>query len=184
MSKFLSAVSLTFLASFASQSTAVQAQDKINCTSGSQAQDRIDCTSTQAADPPRIVYDCANGLLIEAESYAELQTLSALDQCDPRTLDLNDRAVLINLTRGYGPFEIRTPHAIASVRGTQFYVDAQTLQTAVFVVDGVVAVERADGSDQVELAAGEGVTVTVGEPVVVKVWPAEKVAALQVRFGR
>jgi hypothetical protein len=80
-------------------------------------------------------------------------------------------------------FVVVTPQAIAAVRGTKWAVDVQGRSTAVFVVNGVVSVEKTVSGDAVSLRAGQGVDVDrSAEPVVIKRWPAERVAALLGRF--
>ena len=82
------------------------------------------------------------------------------------------------------PLDRLTPHAIATVRGTQFAVDVDAGVTSVFVVEGSVEVSRRDGPATVLLGPGEGVDVRPGEPLVVREWPQPRVNALLARFGR
>jgi hypothetical protein len=123
-------------------------------------------------------------LVIEAEASAEFELEFSPDQSSPEAARLRDNAVLIELRPGSGPFQILTPHAIASVRGTVYVVDVQELETSVFVVRGIVSVTRADDSDAVELSAGDGVNVSAGKPLTVRQWPQEKVSNLLSRFSR
>jgi ferric-dicitrate binding protein FerR (iron transport regulator) len=142
---------------------------------GAAAQTPGACTVTQLENPPRQALDCGNGLLIEAEAGVALglsQGEAAIDR----------GAVLVTI--GSGTFQIRTPHAIASVRGTVYAVDAGEARTSVLVLEGEVAVARADGSDGIVLQAGQGADVAPGEPVVAQAWGAERIAALLARFGR
>lgn len=142
------------------------------------------CARTDVTDPPRSVYNCTNGLVFETEAVAELlQPETALGNT-PEVLQLNGAAAFFELPQGQGPFQIQTPYAIASVRGTTFVVDVQDMQTSVFVVEGVVAVGRADGSGEVELVAGEGVDVSQGGPMTVRQWPPKRSLALLARFAR
>jgi len=147
------------------------------------AEDREGCTERALADPPRTVIDC-NGLLIEAEAFsAAFSTLPQRDAAGT-SLEITDRAVLIELEPGTEPFQILTPQAIASVRGTQFVVDAAANLTRVFVIDGHVAVTRRDGADEAQLYAGDGIELEENAPLAVKRWPDQKVARLLARFGR
>lgn len=140
------------------------------------------CTLGERDDPPRIVHDCG-GLVIEAEAAATLRPASAeggvLD-----AVEVDGSALLIDIAPGRAPFQILTPHAIASVRGTVYVVDVGADRTSVFVVEGQVGVTRADGDDPVELGAGDGVDVAAGEPLTVRQWPSQRVEALLARFGR
>jgi len=147
------------------------------------------CTQANLMDPPRIIYTCENGLVIEAEAIVKIEALPPAQEGDagakPQAIQLNGNAVLISLPTGQGPFQIMTPHAIASVRGTTYVVDVTTDKTAVFVIEGVVAVAKEDKGTSVDLKAGEGVTVSDQNPLLeVKTWPKEKVTALMARFAR
>ncbi|WP_305989162.1 FecR family protein [Roseibium sp. MMSF_3544] len=148
------------------------------------AQTLVGCTSTNLGDPPRVVYQCAGGVVLEAEAAAALGVLANGPNERPTDVEVSSDAVLIEIAPGSGPFQIRTPHAIAAVRGTVYAVDVQDGTTSVFVSEGEVTVSRLDGSDQVLLPAGFGVDVSAGEPVVAREWGAERVARLLSRFGR
>ncbi|MEP1573540.1 FecR family protein [Roseibium album] len=148
------------------------------------AQTLTGCTSTELADPARVVYQCPGGLILEAEAAAALGVTATATDGRPTEIDVSSDAVLIDIAPGSGSFQIRTPQAIAAVRGTVYTVEVADGTTAVFVSEGEVTVSRSDGSDQVVLAAGFGVDVTPGEPVVVREWGAERVRNLFDRFGR
>jgi hypothetical protein len=151
--------------------------------SGASAQQIPGCTSTALSNPPRTAYRCTGGLIIEAEASA------AFDSRGPRSggaissIALTYRGLLIEVTRRRR-FQILTPHAIASVRGTLFAVDVTAERTSVFVARGRTRVASRSRSGAVELGSGDGVDVTPGEPLVVRRWPAERAAALLGRFGR
>ncbi len=82
-------------------------------------------------------------------------------------------------------FQIRTPLAIAAVRGSLWIVDAKPGHTAVFVQHGVVVVERRGGSNIVVLRDGDGVDVIAERASLVrKRWGAPRAAALLARFAR
>ncbi len=153
------------------------------CVQGS-AQDVNGCVKTDVPNPPRIVYQCANGLVFEAEAAAEIAVENAPGQVRPGAVQLTEDAVLIEVEPDSGPFQILTPHAIAAVRGTIFVVDVKQEMTSVFVVRGQVEVSRPDGSDAVTLSDGEGVEVTEDDPLTVKTWPQEKADRLLARFAR
>jgi ferric-dicitrate binding protein FerR (iron transport regulator) len=104
--------------------------------------------------------------------------------------EINGSAVLVTLpprsnTRR-GGFQILTPHAIASVRGTIYAVDVTTAKTSVFVARGRVAVARRNApAVSVTLGPGEGVDVGDDQgPLDVRRWPQERVRSLLERFGR
>ncbi|TFF27540.1 anti-sigma 24 factor [Jiella endophytica] len=143
-----------------------------------QAQSLPGCTATTLQDPERQVLDCGNGLVIDKEAAASLTS-----QTPQSSLELGSDAVLIEVSPR-DSFQVLTPHAIATVRGTVFAVDTQEGVTSVFVVKGKVEVTRRDGSDPVLLGPGDGVDVREGEPLTVRQWPQPRVVQLLARFGR
>lgn len=142
------------------------------------------CQSEELSDPPRVVYSCANGLIVEAEALAALELATSADPASIGPAEVSEGAVLIDLQSGGVPFQISTPYVIASVRGTVFIIDTQPLRTSVFVVEGVVVVSRPDQSNPVQLDAGDGVDVSPDTPLTVRQWPQERVSVLLARFGR
>lgn len=152
--------------------------------SSAQAETGEACPLSSASDPPRTIFVCASGLVIEAEAPegVDLQLPAVME--GTTSVEVTDGAVWIEVTPGSGSLQIATPHAIAAVRGTIFVVDAAPDHTDVFVVEGVVVVSRPDGSDDLTLTAGDGVTVADDERTPVRQWPDERVAALLARFAR
>ena len=148
------------------------------------AQDATGCRSAEASNPPRQVVTCGSGLTIEAEAAVDLKLFSTASGGRPQRLELDGKAVLIDLDPGSGPFQISTPQAIASVRGTIYAVDVGPAVTSVFVQRGRVAVSRRDGSASVDLGPGQGIDVKRGEPLAVKRWAPARVQRLLARFGR
>lgn len=68
-------------------------------------------------------------------------------------------------------FEVRSATAVASVRSTDWIVDATRVKTGVFVVGGRVAVTDRAGAGEVMLAPGEGTDVLAhGLPSAPKAW--------------
>lgn len=150
----------------------------------SNAQSLIGCTRTDLADPARVVYQCQGGVVLEAEAAAALGVIKSDPDQRPSEVEVDSDAVLIEVAPAGGPFQIRTPHAIAAVRGTVYVVDVTAEATSVFVSEGEVAVFREAGGEEVTLTAGDGVDVRNGEPLVVRQWPERRVRALLNRFGR
>lgn len=147
------------------------------------AQQATACTASTLGDPARQVIRCPGGLVIEAEAAAAITVRAPAADAVPTSVSLSARAVLIELAPPRN-FQILTPHAIASVRGTVYAVDVEAGATAVFVSQGEVAVSARQGPGAVTLGPGEGVDVRPGEPLVVRRWPQERVARLLARFGR
>jgi ferric-dicitrate binding protein FerR (iron transport regulator) len=137
------------------------------------------CRVTQLTDPPRQVLHCGSGLTIEAEKDAKYRVM------DQNKVEVTSRAVLIDVAPGRrGGFQVLTPHAIASVRGTLYAVDVKEGQTDVFVSRGQVKVSNRNTSETATLASGEGSDIIPGKPLDAHVWAAERVRKLMVRFGR
>jgi ferric-dicitrate binding protein FerR (iron transport regulator) len=142
------------------------------------------CSVTVASDPPRRVLTCAAGLVIEAEAAAVLSLSSGTATQPPRRATVRRGAVYVTAQPGAGGFQIRTPHAIASVRGTEYAVDVAAGTTAVFVREGRVSVTEAAAPGGVTLGPGEGVDVAPGQPLAVRTWGVARRDALLARFGR
>lgn len=160
------------------------------CGAGSvgvaQAEDGACQLVPSAAVPARQILRCADGPTIEAEDQAQVHVQDPAGVGHPTGATVDKGAALIDLPPDYpGGFQILTPRAIASVRGTVWIVDAQPTETAVFVIRGRVEVKRPDGSGRIALRAGEGVDVRDDRrPLRVTRWPARRAATLLARFGR
>jgi hypothetical protein len=145
------------------------------------------CRVVTYTDPPREELQCADGLILSAERGAQYDAVDGNRDGRPEAADLNGRGLLIELPPGRrrGGFQIRTPHAIASVRGTIWAVDVGPSRTSVFVQRGTVAVSRRAGGAGVTLRAGDGVDVEAGTNALeVKRWSPQRAAQLLARFGR
>jgi ferric-dicitrate binding protein FerR (iron transport regulator) len=141
------------------------------------------CSSSPATTgPARTIVRCPGGFTIEVEQGAQFHRL---DQGGlPSSLELDGGAALIDHpARRPENFQILTPQAVASVRGTTFVVDAPFGRTSVLVVRGAVSVARRSGTESVLLWRGYGVDVDNG-PLVRKHWAPARAAALLARFGR
>lgn len=161
------------------------------------AQTRDGCRADVLSDPPREVIACPGGVSVTAEQGAAYRLIDRNRDGRPDLLDLRDKAVLIEVAPHRSGFQVRTPHAVASVRGTVWAVDAQGTVTAVFVAQGAVGVARrgqgqgrGQGQEQGQAAllrAGDGVDVAAdGEtgPPTVKRWSDERRRRLLARLGR
>lgn len=146
------------------------------------------CSLTSYTDPPREVLDCANGLSVTAEKSATYKLVDRNRDGQPEALEVTNKGVLIEWSaRRRGGFQVLTPHAIASVRGTVWAVDVKSAATSVFVQSGRVGVTRPSGgaASNVVLNAGDGVDVSSGGgPLERKRWPRERALHLLARFGR
>jgi hypothetical protein len=145
------------------------------------AQSVAGCRVTALTDPPREVLRCGGGLTVEAEKGAQYRVV------DQNKLEVTSRAVLVDVPPGRrGGFQILTPHAIASVRGTLYVVDVkeEKPETDVFVSRGKVGVRNRSTSESATLGSGQGSDVIPGKPLDAHVWAAERVQKLMARFGR
>jgi ferric-dicitrate binding protein FerR (iron transport regulator) len=148
------------------------------------AQTLSGCTRADLRDPPRVVYRCAGGVTLEVEAATALGITERQADGRPTDVEVSSDGLYIEVAPGSGPFQIRTPHAIAAVRGTVYLVDVSNTGTAVFVRRGEVSVAHVGGSDEVLLTPGLGVDVVPGEPLETRRWPVERVQNLMSRFGR
>ncbi|MBX9934465.1 MAG: FecR family protein [Methylobacterium sp.] len=144
------------------------------------------CISTTYTDPPRVVLECSGGVRLTAESGAAYRLMDRNRDGRPEAVELKAKGLLIEYTtRPRGGFQVLTPHAVASVRGTTWGVDVTPSGTAVFVETGRVAVGRASGGQAVVLKAGDGTDVSPGNALLeVKQWAPARRMGLMARFGR
>ncbi len=130
---------------------------------------------------------CGGGVTIVAENGARYTLQDRDKNSSVDSVDLQSRAVLIDVPRQGGKtrFQVTTPQAIAAVRGTKWAVDAQEARTSVLVLQGQVEVRRPGGKEQAVLGPGEGVDVEPGTgPLTVKRWGEARVKALLARLGQ
>ena len=98
-------------------------------------------------------------------------------------LDLVGGILRLNLPGSWNRFEVITATAVASVRGTDWLIDAQGAQnTAVFVAEGRVEVENIARTGAVLLYPGFGTDVKAGAlPTTPKRWAKKRVDAALAR---
>jgi hypothetical protein len=113
----------------------------------------------------------------------------------PTAVKLDSGALLVDFhpTKARRNFQILTPQAIASVRGTKWAIEVAHEQTSTLVLRGAVEVARANAGKGVVLESGQGVDVAsegstrgVDEPptpLEVKHWAPERVKAMLALFG-
>ena len=143
--------------------------------------------STVSQSPAAQTLRCEGGITIVAENGARYSLKDRNHDGRIDQAELQSKAVLLDVPkqRGDKTFEVRTPQAIAAVRGTRWAVDAADDKTSVFVARGRVAVGRSGaGGPGVVLGPGDGVDVEPAGPLIVKRWPPARVAALMARLGQ
>jgi ferric-dicitrate binding protein FerR (iron transport regulator) len=137
-------------------------------------------------NPSEQILRCGDSLTIHTAPGTRYR-LENQAQGAPAAARLDTGALMIEFhgNAGQQNFQILTPQAIASVRGTKWIVDAAAGQTSTFVIAGTVSVSRRHDGRSADLGPGEGLDVGSGSgPVVVKRWPATRVKALLARFGQ
>jgi hypothetical protein len=145
------------------------------------------CTLEQIDGTARQVLRCGQGVTVMAEEGASFEIVDRNGDAVPDAAELRAKALLIDIDNSQytGGFEVVTPQAVAAVRGTQWAVDVSADTTSVLVVRGSVAVSPVAGQSPVTLGPGQGVDVTEGGgELVVRNWPAARVAALLSRLGQ
>lgn len=155
-------------------------------TSGAAAQTGgAGCTPVASASG-RTVLRCAGGLSVTIEAGAQYRLMDRNGDGRIDAVELQNKALLLDIPARVAKkgFEVVTPQAIAAVRGTKWAVDVEASKTSVLVVVGRVAVRRPAERAGVVLRPGEGVDVEANGPLVVKRWPAARVAALLARLGQ
>jgi hypothetical protein len=143
--------------------------------------------SADKGSPDDRILRCGTTLTVRPAPGTAYHPVGAGPSGAPGAVQLDSGALLIEFhPAGKRPnFQILTPHAIASVRGTVWAVEVKPGQSSVLVLSGVVRVARANGAAAVALRRGQGVDVTdAGGPLEVKTWAPERVRALLARFGR
>lgn len=153
----------------------------------SAAQQAGPCDVEEAASGrAHVVLRCGAGLTLSAERGAVYRVV---DQGGDGTADgvRLDRGALLVDAEGARPrrFQILTPTAIASVRGTEYVVDAAADTSSVFVISGAVNVVARGTDAGVVLRSGEGTDVPAGASELRAIrWGQGRVDALLARVGR
>jgi len=143
------------------------------------------CTSAPAAQGTQTLH-CETAITIVAESGAKFELRDRNRDGHVDSVELSNKALLLEVPKqpGRTRFDVKTPQAIAAVRGTKWTVDAEGGKTSVFVVDGRVSVARSRGRGSVVLGPGDGVDVETSGELIVKRWPPARVTALMARLGQ
>jgi FecR-like protein len=153
------------------------------------------CTLTpDIRDPSVTILKCGDDLTIRSAAdtryhLADQQGLvgDTAPKDAPKSVQLDSGALMIEFkpSEGRRNFQIRTPHAIAAVRGTTWAVEVEPDKTSTLVILGFVEVMRPDAQGGALLRAGQGSDVSPGTgPVTVKRWAKKRVDALLARFGQ
>jgi FecR protein len=150
-------------------------------------------------NPNEQILRCGTELTITPAPGTVYHPAAAAEDGLPASVQLDSGALLIEFhSTRRREFQILTPQAIASVRGTKWAMEVKPGQTSTLVLTGEVTVARKDEADNVAVGPGQGVDIvdppggktsrslTPGkpEPIGVKQWAPQRVKALLARFGR
>jgi len=138
-------------------------------------------------NPPEKILRCGDTLEVRTAHGTSYRPADLQGKPPPSELQLDAGALMVEFhpSREHQTFQIRTPYAIAAVRGTKWAVETGAEKTSTLVIAGRVAVSRPEGGPAALLHAGEGADVSPGSgPIVVKRWAPARVRALLARFGQ
>jgi ferric-dicitrate binding protein FerR (iron transport regulator) len=138
-------------------------------------------------NPPEKILRCGDTLEVRTAHGTSYRPVDLQGKPPPGELQLDAGALMVEFhpSREHQTFQIRTPYAIAAVRGTKWVVDVGSEKTSTFVIAGRVAVSRPGARPSALLRAGQGADVSPGSgSIVVKRWAARRVRALLARFGQ
>ncbi len=139
--------------------------------------------------PEDRILRCGNDLTVRPAAGTVYHPVDRGEPGPPAAVELDDGDLLIEFhgSTRRRDFQILTPEAIASVRGTRWAIERMPGQTSILVLRGMVEVTRAgaNAGATVVLRRGEGVDVDAGDaPLQVKRWKRERVKTLLARFPR
>jgi hypothetical protein len=162
-----------------------------------QAQNQAQNPAQSQAGPCELIPDkrspddrilrCGGTLTVQPAPGTLYRPLDVGPDGPPAAVQLDSGALIIEFhPAGNRPgFQIQTPQAIASVRGTEWAVEVQSGRSSILVLTGTVRVARTIRAAAVTLRGGQGVDVTDARgPLKVTTWPPDRVRALLARFGR
>lgn len=133
---------------------------------------RLEATPGQ---PDRQVLQCGDTVQVEGAPGARFQPVNRDSDPLPEAVEVEEGRILARVhgrnpatsvgTQRPPPFEfqIRTPHAVASVRGTVWAVGVEGARTSIYVKDGSVRIERTLDDNAATMVCNEGVDIAAGE---------------------
>jgi hypothetical protein len=149
------------------------------------AQSGVCVLSPDKRSPNDRILHCGGTLTLRPAPGTLYHPLDGGSDRQPNAVQLDSGALLIEFhpTQKRPDFQILTPQAIASVRGTRWAIEVKPGQSAVLVLSGMVQVAQTNRAATVVLQRGQGVDVTVDGPLQVKRWAPQRVNALLARFS-
>jgi FecR protein len=152
--------------------------------------------NTDKRNPNEKILRCGSELTITPAPGTVYRPASASADGPPASVQLESGALLIEFnSKRRREFQILTPEAVASVRGTKWAMEVKPGQTSTLVLAGQVSLARKDDTDKVIIGPGQGVDISAlgppramndgkPEPIAVKTWGSARVKGLLGRFGR
>jgi len=127
-----------------------------------------------------LILQSSDGIVIRCESNTEA-VISSINDVTKREITLNKGKLLSSvdkLTKGHG-YAVKTPTAVASVRGTQFLTEFDGAKSIVAVGRGVVSVKRTAGAADEKLTEKGNTAVVEAEKEIVELREVNKVETLE-----
>jgi hypothetical protein len=127
-----------------------------------------------------LILQSSDGIVVRCESNTEA-VISSINDVTKREITLNKGKLLSSvdkLTRGHG-YAVKTPTAVASVRGTQFLTEYDGAKSIVAVGRGVVSVKRITGTGDEKLTEKGSTAVVEAEKEFVELRGVNKVETLE-----
>jgi FecR protein len=157
--------------------------------------------SPDKRNPKDQILRCGSELTITPAPGTVYRPAAAGEDGLPPSVQLDSGALLIEFhSQRRHEFQILTPQAIASVRGTKWAMEVKPGQTSALVLLGEVTVARKDAAETVVVGPGQGVDLPGTEgggtttrslntgvkppPIGVQRWTPERVKSLLARFGQ
>jgi hypothetical protein len=152
--------------------------------------------SPDKRNPNEKILRCGSELTITPAAGTVYHPAAAGEDGLPSSVQLDSGALLIEFnSRRRHEFQVLTPQAIASVRGTKWAMEVKFGQTSTLVLTGEVTVTRKDDPEKVVVGPGQGVDVsglglarsTEGAkraPIALKEWAPGRIKELLGRFGQ
>jgi hypothetical protein len=153
--------------------------------------------SPDKRNPNEKILRCGSALTITPAPGTIYRPAAAADDGLPASVQLDSGALLIEFqSKQHREFQILTPQAVASVRGTKWAMEVKPGQTSALVLQGQVTVTRKDAAEEVVVGRGQEVDVLDPgntrsldrnaklPPIAVKKSTPDRVKALLARFGQ
>jgi ferric-dicitrate binding protein FerR (iron transport regulator) len=124
-------------------------------------------------NPNETILRCGSELTITPAAGTVYRPAAAAEDGLPASIQLDSGALLIEFnSKRRREFQILTPQAVASVRGTKWAMEVKPGQTSALVLLGQVTVARKDAAGEVVVGPGQEVDISSGTPATRDPWTA------------